>query len=151
MPVSPGRVVVRLCPRSPVAARTPGFISRNPYRCGPGRRYPGTTRRRSPMTIRLLPALAAAGLLLVLGPGTAVADEGNVAVQSVGSVQIGATGTAPAASANTAIGTATISVPVGIAGSGGNTAKNSAGSVQVGGGNSATRSLGTAQVAAAHG
>jgi hypothetical protein len=99
---------------------------------------------------RFLIAAAAITITGALVP-LAGADDGNVAVGSVGTAQVGSTGSAPSVAATTSAGTANATVPVGIVGSGGNTSQGSIGSAQVGGGNGASRSVGTAQVSAVHG
>jgi hypothetical protein len=99
---------------------------------------------------RFLVAAAAITIAGALVP-VAGADDGNVAVGSVGTAQVGSTASAPSVDATTSAGAVNATVPVGIVGSGGNTSQGSIGSVQVGGGNGASRSVGTAQVSAVHG
>ena len=82
---------------------------------------------------------------LTLGTAqTALAD--NNTTGSVAVVQTGPVGATPTASASQAGATATASVPVGVGGSGNNTATNSVGVVQAGGGNTSHGSTGSAQV-----
>jgi hypothetical protein len=102
------------------------------------------------MKRRFLIAAAAITITGALVP-LAGADDGNVAVGSVGTAQVGSTASAPSVDATTSAGTANATVPVGIVGTGGNTSQGSIGSVQVGGGNGASSSVGTAQVSAVHG
>jgi hypothetical protein len=99
---------------------------------------------------RFLIAAAAITITGALVP-VAGADDGNVAVGSVGTAQVGSTASAPSVDATTSAGTANVTVPVDVVGSGGNTSQGSIGSVQVGGGNGASSSVGTAQVSAVHG
>jgi len=87
----------------------------------------------------------AAVVALTLGTAqTALAD--NNTTGSVAVVQTGPVGATPTASASQAGATATASVPVGVGGSGNNTATNSVGAVQAGGGNTSHGSTGSAQV-----
>ena len=97
------------------------------------------------MTRRIL--IGAAALVAAAVPASASAD-GNVATGSVGSTQVGSTGTSPTISGP--VGT-TVTVPVTIVGTGGNTATRSIGTAQAGDGNSASRSVGSAQVSAVNG
>jgi hypothetical protein len=97
------------------------------------------------MTRRIL--IGAAALVAAAVPASASAD-GNVATGSVGSTQVGSTASSPTISGP--VGT-TVTVPVTVLGSGGNTATRSIGTVQAGDGNSAAGSVGSAQVSAVNG
>jgi hypothetical protein len=97
---------------------------------------------------RRLMSLAWATALALATAGTAAAQEGNVATNSVGTVQVSDVASAPAAAADGPVAGAAVSAPVQVAGSGGNSATDSIGTAQVGGGNSAGDSAGSAQVSA---
>ncbi len=99
----------------------------------------------------LVAAVAAAAFSAAFGSGTVRADGGNVATGSVGSTQVGSTGSAPSVDATSPTGSASIVSPVGITGSSGNTASGSVGTAQVGGGNSAGGSVVTGQVSSVDG
>lgn len=103
------------------------------------------------MTRRVLIVATVLGFTAA-GPAPALGDDGgNVAVGSVGTVQVGSTSSTPSLTASTVAGTADVSVPAASSGQGGNTATGSVGTAQVGGGNSAAGSAGTAQVSAVSG
>src|SRR5579872_5893429 len=101
------------------------------------------------MKRRLVLVAAAIGITAAAVP--AAWADGNVSTGSAGTVQVGSTGSSPSAGATTPLGTATVALPADVAGSGGNTAKQSVATAQIGGGNSASRSAGTAQASATHG
>jgi hypothetical protein len=76
---------------------------------------------------------------------TAAADLGNTATNSIGTVQVGQVSVDPSVSASAPAAQAGAAAPTTVGGSGGNSASDSVGTVQVGGGNSASGSAGTVQ------
>ncbi|HWB22445.1 MAG TPA: hypothetical protein VG652_06115 [Gaiellaceae bacterium] len=98
------------------------------------------------MFARLLATFGAVALALSLA-GIVSADTGNVATNSIGSVQASALSTAPAVSSATPDSTVSSALPTSIASDNGNTSDGSAGSAQLGGGNTATNSIGSGQLA----
>src|SRR6266851_4224118 len=97
------------------------------------------------MRLRLISLVVACAVMLALA-GTAAADLGNNATNSVGTVQVSPVSSAPTV---TAIGEpvgGTVTAPVEVTGSGGNDASGSVGTAQVGGGHQAADSTGSAQV-----
>lgn len=99
------------------------------------------------MYARMLATIGVAALALSLA-GIVSADTGNVATDSVGSVQASALSAAPVVAAVTPDGTVASTVPATIAGDG-NDASDSTGTAQLGGGNSATDSTGSGQLGTA--
>ena len=93
---------------------------------------------------RLAASLAA---LALTAPAAAHADGGNEAVNSIGTVQVGAVTVDPNVTiANTAVADEiSVAGNTQVGGDGSNSASNSVGTVQVGGGNSADRSAVTVQ------
>ena len=98
------------------------------------------------MIARLLATLGAVALALSLA-GIVSADSGNVASNSLGSVQASALSAAPVVSAATPDGTVDSNAPTSVASDNGNTANSSTGSAQLGGGNTATNSIVSGQLA----
>ena len=75
---------------------------------------------------------------------------GNVTTGSIGTVQVGSTSVdADNATVTTPVATVSASPSLGTGGTGGNSASDSVGTVQVGGGNSTEHSIGTVQTASA--
>jgi hypothetical protein len=103
------------------------------------------SKKETTMRPRLMSLAVACAVALALA-GTAAADLGNNATNSVGTVQVSPVTAEPTA---TAIGEpvdAAVTVPVEVTGSGGNDASDSLGTVQVGGGHEAANSTGSAEV-----
>ena len=89
----------------------------------------------------LTAAAATAVYAAVAGTGPAWSDGGgNVATGSVGTAQVGSTGSTPSVNTGSVLGSIVLTVPVRLSGRGGNTADHAKGTVQLGGGNSTTGS-----------
>ena len=92
---------------------------------------------------RLALGLAAGIAAAVLGTAPALADPGNTATNSTGTVQVGSVSASPTATVDSADIAASATAPVAVGSGGGNSANGSTGTVQAGGGNSADGSTGT--------
>src|SRR5258705_2906742 len=101
--------------------------------------------KENAMQHRVVSAAAAIGLAL-FSVGTAAPDGGNLAINSIGTVEISPITSDPAAAVDATLGSASSTLPVMVGGTSGNSSSSSIGTVLAGGDNTAARSEDVAQV-----